>query len=247
MFKSLEGKTALVIGGSRGIGHDLVSLLAEYKINVAFTYCNHPVEMESFTRELPPIHGEIRQYKLDVNDRAAEITTVLKQIDRDFGGINFLINSSGVNEDSYCALMSDSKWDKVIDTNLTGNFNVIKAILPFFLSEGGGIISIASVSGIMGVKGQANYAASKAGMIAMTKVLAKEMAHKNIRVNTIAPGYIRTDMTENLPNQNELMKQIPMKRMGEAKEVANTVLFLMSEGASYITGTTIVVDGGLLA
>lgn len=247
MFHGLEGKTVLVTGGSRGIGKSIVSMLANYKLNVAFTYCSQETDIEALKKTLSVDSGKINQYKMDIENKL-DIDTVIRKVEQDFGTINFLVNNAGVNRDGYMMMMSDQNWNKVIETDLTGTFMVTKRILPILMSnKEGAIVNISSVAGIQGVIGQTNYCAAKAGLIGMTKALAREIAHKNIRINSIAPGYVKTDMVDKIdPRMMEsIIQKIPQKRIALAEEIASVVLFLLSDGASYITGSTIVVDGGL--
>ncbi|MHB1391651.1 MAG: 3-oxoacyl-[acyl-carrier-protein] reductase [Clostridia bacterium] len=247
MFDSLRGKVVLVTGGSRGIGSSIVQLLASYGLNVAFTYCTKEVEIESLKNSLPEKSGQIHQYKMDIENKEAVSATV-KKVENDFGDINYLVNNAGITRDGYAMLMSNPNWDKVLATDLTGAFLVTKGVLPTMLKNNkGSIVNISSVAGIIGVAGQVNYCSAKAGIIGFTKALSKEIAHKNIRVNAIAPGYVGTDMVEKLNNniKDSLKERIPLRRVALTEEIASVVLFLLSDGASYITGTTITVDGGL--
>lgn len=248
MFHSLEGKTVLVTGGSRGIGKSIVTMLANYKLNVAFTYCSHEIDIETFRQSLIEGSGRVRQYKMEItNDQ--NIDAIIHQVEQDFGTIHYLVNNAGVNRDGYMMMMSDQNWNKVIDTDLTGTFKITKRVLPILMSnKKGSIVNISSVAGLQGVVGQANYCAAKAGIIGMTKALAKEIAHKNIRVNAISPGYVKTDMVDKLDSRiyDSIIQKVPQKRIAQAEEIASVVLFLLSDGSSYMTGSTVVVDGGLI-
>lgn len=251
MFKSLQGKVAVVTGGSSGIGKAVVIMLANYGVNVALLYHNHRIVKEDLEENLEDCHGNIISYKVDIKSPES-VKMVLKNIENDFKKIHFLVNAAGVISDSYMFMMSEEEYNLVIDTNLKGAFFMMQSILPYLLgnSEHTAIVNITSIAGLKGASGQANYCASKFGVIGMTKAVARELAHKNIRVNAIAPGYIETDMTKDLAiakNPKELNRIIPMRRMGQAYEIASVALFLLSDGASYITGETVVVDGGILA
>ena len=248
MFENMINKVVLVTGGSRGIGYEIVCLLANYGLNVAFTYCNNEIDLGELEGKLNSNHGVIRQYKLDISDYS-KIDGVLLSIEKDFGTIHYLVNCAGIIADSYFMLMDHDKWNRVINTDLSGTFYITQKVLPMmFANDFGSIVNISSISGLIATVGQANYCAAKAGMIAMTKVLAKEVAQKNIRVNAIAPGFILTDMTSDLiSKKRSIVENIPMHRVGEPKEVANAVLYLLSDGASYITGNTLILDGGMLA
>ncbi|RDY31937.1 3-oxoacyl-ACP reductase FabG [Lachnotalea glycerini] len=244
MFESLVNRVAVVSGGSSGIGKAVVRLLAEKGMKVALLYNSNPVdEIELYE----VAESEIIQFQVDVKSFES-VKSVFKSIEKAFGTIDFLVNSAGVVEDSYMFLMSEEKFDKVVDTNLKGNFLLMQAVISYLLEKekGAAIVNISSIAGIKGVAGQTNYCATKFGIIGMTKALAKEVAYKNIRVNAIAPGYIETKMTQNL-SKEEIEKIIPMRRMGSPEEIAKVVLFLISDGASYINGETIVVDGGIIA
>lgn len=247
MFVSLRKKVVIVTGGSSGIGKALVKLLADYGMNVALLYNRNQVDLESLGQELKEDHGVIRQYQMDITS-AESVSEVIGAVEKDFGNIHFLVNSAGIIADSLMALMKDEDYERVIDTNLTGNYRVMKAVLPYMLVNGkGAIVNITSISGLKGVAGQTNYCASKFGVIGMTRALASELAAKEIRINAVAPGYIETEMTQNVKNLSQKVRGIPMRRMGKPEEIGNIVLFLLSDGAGYITGETIVADGGMLA
>ena len=243
MFEMLVGQVAIVAGASGGIGYAVAKELLRHGISVAGIYHNRQIEILS---DEYSNHVKFIQYQADIADKQ-QLKEVLAQIEKDFGKINYVVNSSGIVKDSLFFLMSDSQFDDVINTNLYGCFNLMQCSIPYLLNNhnGAAIVNIASIAGLKGSTGQANYAASKAGMIAMTKVLAKEAGRKNIRVNCVAPGLIQTRMTKNLP-EKKIEKDIPLARFGKAEEIASVVLFLLSDGASYINGETIVVDGGMI-
>lgn len=231
------GKKVLVTGASKGIGAAIVEEFAAEGAAVAATYCHTPVESET-----------CKYYHLDVSD-AEEVAKVVAAAKEELGGIDILVNNAGVTGDCLLMMMSDANWDRVIQTNLYGCFNMTRAVLPVMLEQRGGVIvNISSISGIAQVPGQANYSASKAGIISLTATTAKEMGRKKIRVNAVAPGFIETEMTAAMNQQEykERIKSIPMRRTGKPEEVAKVVAFLASDDAAYINGQTIVVDGGLI-
>ncbi|KAB3533468.1 SDR family oxidoreductase [Alkaliphilus pronyensis] len=250
MFDSLKGKRVLVTGGSKGIGKSIVRLLANYDLKIAFTYNSNRVNLSELKDSFNNKDTIIHQYKLNLENEN-EIYKVVEEVENDLGGIDFLVNNAGIVRDSYMMLMNSENWNKVIATNLTGTFLLTKEALPLMLAgkKGGAIVNIASIAGLIGVSGQSNYCAAKAGIIGFTKALSKEVASKRIRVNAIAPGYVETDMTSGLDPKllNSFMERIPLKRIASPEEIAAVVLFLLSDGASYITGTTIAVDGGAIS
>lgn len=235
MFEELRGKVAVVAGGNKGIGESVTRLFLNYGIKVSILYHRKPLALED--------HNLI-QLKADIREEN-EIEKALERTYQYWGNIDYVINSVGIIDDQFMMMMDNRCFDSVIETNLKGAFLLSKLSLPYLLDQkrDTAIVNISSIAGLKGIAGQTNYCASKAGIIAMTKSLSKEVAHKNLRVNTIAPGYIDTQMTKKLVK--EVTKSIPMKRMGKPEEIANIVLFLVSDGASYITGETIVADGGI--
>lgn len=240
----LKGKTAVVTGGSRGIGKAICLKFAENGADIAFLYAGNTVKAEETLKELQALGVKAKAYQCNVADADAA-AAVVKEIVKDFGGIQILVNNAGITRDKLVPMMKAADFDAVIDTNLKGVFYMIKGVYPLFLKQKGGkIINISSVSGLMGNPGQANYSASKAGVIGLTKSVAKELASRGVCCNAIAPGFIATEMTENLEN-SALQDAIPMKRFGEAEDVAKLALFLASEDSNYITGEVIRIDGGL--
>ena len=240
----LKGKTAVVTGGSRGIGRAICLKFAENGADIAFLYAGNRVKAEETLKELEALGVKARAYQCNVADAEAAAATV-KEIIKEFGGIHILVNNAGITKDKLVPMMKAADFDAVIDTNLKGVFYMTKGVYPLFLKQKSGkIINISSVSGLMGNPGQANYSASKAGVIGLTKSVAKELASRGVCCNAIAPGFIATEMTEDLTN-HALMDAIPMKRFGEAEEVAKLALFLASEHSDYITGEVIRIDGGL--
>ncbi|MBQ8850675.1 MAG: 3-oxoacyl-ACP reductase FabG [Clostridia bacterium] len=239
----LSGKVAVVTGGSRGIGAKIAEKLASLGADVAIIYAGNKDAAEKVCGVCSSVFTvRAKAYLCDVSDFGAVKATVA-QIKADFGGIHILINNAGVTRDGLAAMMKEEDFDKVIDTNLKGAFNMIRHTAPLFIrGREGCIVNISSVSGLMGNAGQCNYSASKAGLIGLTKSVAKEYASKGIRCNAVAPGFIRTDMTE-AQADNPLLSMIPLGRMGEADEVAEAVAYLVS--AKYVTGEVLRVDGGI--
>lgn len=244
----LQNKIALVTGGSRGIGASIAKELAKEGAKVVFTYQSSPDKAQNVLDEIKANGGEGRIFQADAsnfNDAQKTVDFVLKE----FGSLHILVNNAGITKDNLILRMSEQDWDEVINTNLKSVFNYSKAaIKPMMNQRGGKIINISSVVGIMGNVGQANYVAAKAGVIGLTKSLAREFASRNINVNAIAPGYIETDMTAKL---NETQKQailnlIPLKRIGKPEDIARMVVFLASDDANYITGQVFCVDGGMV-
>ena len=240
----LKGKVAVVTGGSRGIGKAICLKFAENDAEIAFLYAGNTAKAEETQKELEALGVKAKAYQCNVADADA-VASVVKEIVKDFGGIQILVNNAGITKDKLVPMMKAADFDAVVDTNLKGVFYMTKGVYPLFLKQKGGkIINISSVSGLMGNPGQANYAASKAGVIGLTKSVAKELASRGVCCNAIAPGFIATEMTEDLEN-NTLQDAIPMKRFGKAEEVANLAVFLASAQSDYITGEVIRIDGGL--
>ena len=244
---ALEGKVALITGGARGIGKEIAMVFAKEGANIAICDVNLE-EAEKTAKEIQDLGRESLAFKADVTDFNQVQAMVDKILDK-LSKIDILINNAGITKDNLLLRMSEEEWDKVIAVNLKGTFICIKLVSKVMLKQRSGkIINLASIIGIMGNAGQANYAASKAGIIGLTKSVAKELASRNICVNAIAPGFIRTDMTSKLPEevQKKMLSIIPLARFGEAKDVADLALFLSSESSSYITGQVIQVDGGMV-
>lgn len=242
---SLNGKTALVTGASRGIGRAIALRLAEDGANVAVIYAGSADKAEAVVNEITALGVNAKAYRCNVADSAAVNETV-KAVTNDLGKIDILVNNAGITRDGLMLRMKDEDFDAVLDTNLKGAFNMIRACYSGFIrKKSGRIINISSVSGIMGNAGQANYSASKAGVIGLTKSVARELASRGITCNAVAPGFIQTDMTENLGDNNPLLNSIPLGRMGKPEDIAATVAFLASDSAAYITGEVLKVDGGL--
>lgn len=242
---SLNGKTALVTGASRGIGRAIALRLAEDGANVAVIYAGSADKAEAVVNEITALGVNAKAYRCNVADSAAVNETV-KAVTNDLGKIDILVNNAGITRDGLMLRMKDEDFDAVLDTNLKGAFNMIRACYSGFIrKKSGRIINISSVSGIMGNAGQANYSASKAGVIGLTKSVARELASRGITCNAVAPGFIQTDMTENLGDNNLLLNSIPLGRMGKPEDIAAAVAFLASDSAAYITGEVLKVDGGL--
>lgn len=242
---SLNGKTALVTGASRGIGRAIALRLAEDGANVAVIYAGSADKAKAVVNEITALGVNAKAYRCNVADSAAVNETV-KAVTNDLGKIDILVNNAGITRDGLMLRMKDEDFDAVLDTNLKGAFNMIRACYSGFIrKKSGRIINISSVSGIMGNAGQANYSASKAGVIGLTKSVARELASRGITCNAVAPGFIQTDMTENLGDNNPLLNSIPLSRMGKPEDIAAAVAFLASDSAAYITGEVLKVDGGL--
>lgn len=241
----LKGKTAVVTGGSRGIGKAICLKFAENGADIAFLYAGNTAAAEETLKELEELGVKAKAYQCNVSDANAA-AEVLKEITKDFGGIQILVNNAGITKDKLVPMMKAADFDAVIDTNLKGTFYMIKGVYPLFLKQKSGkIINISSVSGLNGNAGQANYSASKAGVVGLTKSVAKELASRGICCNAIAPGFIATDMTETFTGNDALKDAIPMKRFGTPEDVAKLALFLASAESDYITGEVIRIDGGM--
>ena len=240
-------KTAVVTGGSRGIGLAIATKLAQGGANIAILYVGNESEGIKAKEELSQYGTKVEQYFCDVSDFEAS-QKVVEQVIEEFGGIDFLINNAGITRDKLILNMDEKDFDAVISVNLKGTFNMIKHTYKLFMKKRfGRIVSTSSIVGLNGNAGQANYSASKAGIIGLTKSVAKELAGRGVTANAVAPGYIGTDMTNVLSDKvKDAMKaQIPAKRIGTPEDVANVVAFLCSDEAAYVTGEVIRVDGGL--
>ena len=240
---SLNGKTALITGATGGIGRAIAKTLYAQGANLILTDMDQG-KLDAFATEL----GE-RAHALAVNIVDKDASQALLKFAETYGGIDILVNNAGINRDTLSMRMTDDMWDAVLSVNLTAGFRLMRACVPSMMKKRWGrIISMASIVGVIGNAGQANYAASKGGLIAMTKSVAGEVASRGITANCIAPGFIGTPMTENLPDnvKQAMLDRIPMKRMGTPQDIANVVAFLASDEAAYVTGQTLNVNGGML-
>ena len=244
---SLEGKVALITGGARGIGKELALRFAKEGSDIAICDVNMEL-LEQTAEEIRGMDKDVLVFKADVTS-STEVQNMLDKILDKFKKLDILINNAGITRDSLILRMPEEDWDRVIAVNLKGSFVCTKAAAKVMLKQRfGKIVNLASIIGIMGNIGQANYSASKAGIIGLTKSVAKELAPRGVCVNAIAPGFIKTEMTAKLPEdiQKKMLSVIPLGRFGEPKDVADLALFLSSESSSYITGQVIQIDGGML-
>ena len=247
-MKLLEGKTALITGASKGIGKAVAIKYAENGANVAFTYLSSVEKGQALEKELSDKGVKAKGYRSDASDYTAA-EELINAVVADFGTLDILINNAGITRDNLLMRMTEDMWDEIMNVNLKSCFNTVKASSRTFMKQrAGSIINMSSVVGVKGNPGQANYAASKAGIIGFTKSIALELGSRNIRCNAIAPGFIETEMTEVLEEKTvqSWRDAIPLKRGGQPEDVANTCVFLGSEMSSYITGQVIQVDGGML-
>ena len=244
----LNGKNVIVTGATRGIGREIALTLAQNGANIAINYRNLNSEVENLLNEIKSFGVDAFAIKCDVSI-ADEVDKFIKEVKAHYNTIDILVNNAGITKDGLILRMKEEDFDDVLDVNLKGTFNTTKSVSSIMVRQKyGKIINISSVVGIAGNAGQCNYAASKAGVIGFSKSVARELASRNINVNVVAPGYINTDMTKNLPDKvkEEIIKSIPMKKIGDPKAVANLVLFLSSNLSNYITGQVINVDGGMV-
>ena len=246
-MKLLEGKVAVVTGAARGIGKEIALKYASEGADIAFTDLVIDENGKKTEEEIAALGVRCKGYPSDASDFAAT-EAVVEEIKKDFGRIDVLVNNAGITMDGLMLRMTEKQWDKVISVNLKSAFNYIHAVLPIMMRQkSGSIINMASVVGVHGNAGQANYAASKAGLIALAKSIAQEVGSRGIRANAIAPGFIETAMTEALPAEvrEEWASKIPLRRGGKVEDIANVATFLASDMAGYVTGQVIEVDGGM--
>jgi 3-oxoacyl-[acyl-carrier protein] reductase len=243
----LKSKVAMVTGGARGIGREIALAFAREGADIAICDVNGDV-LAATQKELEALGRSVITGIVDVSKSEQVESFVQKTLDK-FGKIDILVNNAGITRDGLLVRMSESDWDMVLDVNLKGAFNCTKTVSKTMMKQRDGrIVNIASIIGIMGNAGQANYAASKGGLIAFTKTVAKELASRNVRANAVAPGFIQTDMTAKLSDEvkGEMLKQIPLGKLGTARDVADLALFLASDDSAYITGQVVQVDGGMI-
>ena len=243
----LNGKVALVTGAARGIGKAIALKFASEGASIAFTDLVINETAEETVKELEVFGVKVKAYASNAADFEAT-QEVVAEIEKEFGRVDILVNNAGITKDGLVMRMSEAQWDAVIDVNMKSAFNFLHAVVPIMARQkGGSIINMASIAGQTGNPGQVNYSASKAGLIAMAKSVAKEMGPRGVRANAIAPGYVITEMTEVLPQavKDEFIKLIPLKRGATVEEIANTALYLASDLSSYVTGQVIAVNGGM--
>jgi 3-oxoacyl-[acyl-carrier protein] reductase len=247
-MKLLEGKTALITGASRGIGKGIAEIFAAQGASIAFTFLSSVEKARAFEAELAAAGVKAKGYQSDAS-KSEEADKLIDEVIKDFGALDIVINNAGITRDTLLMRMNEEQWDEVMNTNLKSAFLITKAaIKPMMKAKKGSIINMTSIVGITGNAGQANYAASKAGMIGFTKSIAKELGSRNIRCNAVAPGFIETEMTGHLNDEVKAkwMETIPLKRAGSTKDVADLCVFLASDQSTYITGQTINVCGGMV-
>ena len=246
--KPFSGRAAIVTGATRGIGRAIALELARRGASVAFNYARSAEAAEALKGEIESLGVKVFASQCDVANTEAAAEMV-KQVKEAFGRIDFLVNNAGITRDNLILRMKESEWDEVVDTNLKGAWNFSRAALRHMLRQetGGSVLNISSISGVVGMAGQSNYSASKAGMIGLTKALAREVASRTVSVNALALGLVSTDMSGALDEayREKLLEQIPMKRFAETEEVARIACFLLSDDARYITGQVIQADGGM--
>ena len=245
---NLKDKKVLITGSSRGIGAEIAKKMAAFGAEVIINYAHSEERAEKVKAEIEGAGGTAHLLQADVSnfDQAADL---IKTAYKKMGGLDVLVNNAGITRDKLLMRMKEEDWDQVLDINLKGVFNCTKNAIRYMMKQRHGkIVNLSSVVGLMGNAGQANYSASKAGIVGFTKSVAREVSKRGINVNAVAPGYINTDMTEELPAKvkEDMLKNIPLDRFGEVEDVANVILFLVSPLSSYVNGQTINIDGGML-
>ncbi len=247
MHRDFENKVALVTGGSRGIGRAIALELGKRGATVVISYAGNEAAATETVKLLADVGAKCKALRFDVADTEA-CSQAVDGVVKEFGRLDVLVNNAGVAIDGLLMRFKDEDWDKTLDTNLKGAFALMRAVArPMMKQKGGAVVNVSSIVGEMGNGGQAAYAASKAGLLGLTKAVAKELSSRNIRVNAVTPGFIDTDMTQSIPAEmkEKMLGQIPLSRLGSAEEVAKSVAFLASDAASYITGEVLKVNGGM--
>lgn len=247
-MRKLEGKVAVVTGASRGIGRAIALKLADEGAKVVVNYSGSQAKAEEVVAAIQEAGGEALAVQASVAN-SDEVTVLMDTAVKTFGSIDILVNNAGITRDNLLMRMKENEWDDVMDTNLKGVFLCTKAVTRQMMKQRAGrIINISSIVGVAGNAGQANYVAAKAGVIGLTKTTAKELASRNILVNAIAPGFIETEMTAELPEELKkgMLSQIPLAKLGQPEDIAKAVIFLASEDANYMTGQTLHIDGGMV-
>ncbi len=247
MSETLAGQVAIVTGATRGVGRAIAQALAARRAAVAFNYLSRDDLAAELVATIEGAGGKAKGYRLDVSD-AAGVAAMVKDVRETFGGVDILVNNAGLTRDRLVLRMDVEDWQRVLDVNLSGAFYFCKEVAPLMVkARRGAIVNITSVSGLAGLPGQANYSAAKAGLVGLTKSLARELGKRNVRVNALALGYVETDMTEGLGDEykQRILDNIALARFGKPEDVADVVMFLCSDAARYVTGEVIRVDGGL--